>query len=154
MLSPNLILIIDQILSNQEICKYLNYNKDNPLTQPDLILPAKNLFLKKIFPYEYNPNITMEDCTQLRIYYPSGRIINKAIEDVVVVFDIIVAKTLWLVNDGKPLLRPYELLKLIYNEYQNKSISTVGVLSFRGWNYINYNDKFNGIRFFSSMWTL
>lgn len=150
-LSSNLINILLEILQHQDICKYIHYNQSNPLQQSDLSLPAVFLLKnddetkKRVFPYPFNPSITIEDQTQLRIYYPSLEFKNgQVVEDGMVLFDIICSKNLWLIDGG--LIRPYEIMKLIVNNFHDKSIDTVGKLQFKRFNHIFVNDKFDCLR--------
>jgi hypothetical protein len=153
LLSPNLVLLIDEILDNQNICKYLYYDDKNPLGQ-STIADTSGLLLTKIFPYPFSSVIT-EECTQLRLYYPDGEFdsIGK-IEQSLVLFDIICHKNLWLINDGtNSLIRPYEIMKELINLF-DQSLSTVGKLKFKRFNHLFVNDKFDCIRLMAEMMTI
>lgn len=155
LLSPNLVLILNEIIQDKEIAKYLYYNQSNPLTQPDIPLPAKNLMFKNVFPYPFDNAATVADGSQVRVYYPNGYFENREIiSDTAIVFDIIVAKSLWLVNDGSALLRPYEIMKNIVTLFSDRSVGTVGRINFNRFVHLTVNDKFDAIRLEAKMLTI
>lgn len=152
LLSPNLVLILKEVLNIQNICKLLYYNQTNPLSQPNLILPANNLMFNLVFPYPFNPDVTIQDCSQLRIYYPSGQLKNNEIVgDINLIFDIIVAKNLWLINDGDSKIRPYEIISELISYFSKNSINTVGRLHFERFNHLTVNEKFDALRLIANM---
>lgn len=155
LLSPNLVLILQEIVKYQNICKLLYYNTSTPLSSADLTLPANNLILTKIFPYPFNINVVTEDCSQIHVYVPSGDFEdNRVIENINICFDIIVAKNLWLINNnGESLIRPYEIMKELINIF-NKSVSTVGRIYFKRFIHISVNDNFDCVRLIGEMMTL
>jgi len=157
LLSPNLLLILNQIIRCQNLCKLIYYNQNNPLSQSDLTLPCNNLILTKIFPSPFNINTTLEDCVELRVYYLSGTFDSiGVVENIDIIFDIVCSKTknLWLINDGSnSLIRPYEITKELINLF-DQSLSTVGRLKFMRFNHLYVNDKFDCIRLIANMLTL
>ncbi|MDH6674432.1 hypothetical protein M2277_005124 [Paenibacillus sp. LBL] len=147
LLSPNLVQVLNQLIADKEIAKYLFYNQKNPLSQPDIALPATNLMFKNIFPYPFDLTAAVADSTQIRVYYPNGELHNREIiQDSKIVFDIVVAKSLWLVNDGAALLRPYEIMRNIVGLFSDKSVGTVGRINFSRFFHLTVNDKFDAIR--------
>lgn len=156
-ISSNLVLIMQEIVNNQTLCKYLNYNQSNPLTQANLTLPANSLIMTKVFPYPFDVKTEQIDISQLRIYYPKGDFgSNQVIENTDIWFDIVVAKSkeLWLVNDGTALIRPYEIMKNIINHFDGKSVSTVGRLKFNRFYHVSVNEKFDCVRLVAEMFTI
>jgi len=153
LLSPNLVLLIDEILTNQNICKYLYYDDKNPLGR-STIADTSGLLLTKIYPYPFSSAI-IDECTQLRIYYPDGEFDSTGvIEQSLVLFDIICHKNLWLINDGtNSLIRPYEIMKELANLFK-PSLGTVGKLKFKRFNHLFVNDKFDCIRLMAEMMTI
>lgn len=148
---------MQEIVNNQTICKYLNYNQSNPLTQVNLALPANSLIMTKVFPFPFDTKTEEVDISHLRIYYPKGDFgSNQIIENTDLLFDIVVAKSkeLWLVNDGSSLVRPYEIMKNIINHFDGKSISTVGRLKFKKFIHVSVNEKFDCVRLIAEMFTL
>lgn len=155
LLSRNLTLMLQQLLQNKEVVKYLAYNVKNPLSQPDVPLPATSLMFKNLHPYPFDSFATTEDCSQIRVYLPSGTFGTKEIvADTTIFIDIIVAKSLWLVNDGQALIRPYELMKLIVSMFSETSVGTLGQIKFNKFVHLAINERFNGIRIDAKMITL
>jgi hypothetical protein len=154
LLSDNLTIIIDELIGIQNIAKYLAYDLKNPLGQPLVKIPAKSLVLDKIYPYPFDPVVTVEDCSQLRVYYPKSDFKSDAvIGNIEVNFDIVVAKSLWLINDGlsKSSIRPFMIMKEIVEHFNRNSIKTLGQLDFEGFIHLNVNEKFGAIRLVSTM---
>lgn len=155
LLSPNLVIILNEIIKDNEIAKYLYYNQSNPLSQVDIPLPAKNLMFKNVYPYPFDNSAAATDTSQVRAYYPNGLFENREIiHDTRIVFDIIVAKSLWLVNDGSPLIRPYEIMKNIVNLFSDKSVGTLGKINFHRFVHLTVNEKFDAIRVEATMLTI
>lgn len=155
LLSPNLVMILNQIISQKEIAKYLNYSQKNPLSQPDIAMPATNLMFKSVFPFPFDNAVATTDCSQIRAYYPNGTFQSREIiADTRIVFDIIVAKSLWLVNDGTALIRPYEIMKHLIALFSDKSIGTVGRINFHRFVHLTVNDKFDALRIEATMMTI
>lgn len=155
-LSDNLILILNELVNNQTIVKYLNYSQSNPQSQPNLTLPATPLMMKNVLPYPFDPSTKTDNTSQLHIYYPRGDIKNfTVIENEEVYFDIVVEKrTGWLINDGSSSIRPYMIMKEIIRNFDGKSIGTLGKLKFKKFLHVYINERFDCIRLCSEMFTL
>lgn len=146
-MSDNLTIALNEIIKNQKLAKYLYYDVDNPLSKPDLKLPAKQLIKNKVFPYPFDPVATIDDCTELRVYYPETVFDGSgAVGYTKLNFDIVVAKSLWLVNDGKPAVRPYMILDELKKIFESESISTLSRLRFTNFIHLYVNTKFDAIR--------
>ena len=157
-MSDNLIIIIDEILKQQELCKLIHYNEKFPFEQPNLTLPANHLIRtdEKVLPYMFDEKAVLEEQSQLRVYYPEFQFVNgQVVENTLIHFDIICAKTLWLINvGGKGKIRPYEMIKYLVSHLYDRSIGTVGKLRFIGGQQLTVNEKFASIRVFADMMTL
>lgn len=154
LLSDNLVLILNEICKYQNICKLIYYDKDNPLSQADLVLPYNSLIKTRLLPYMTNPEVLTRDITQVCIYYPSCDFVNgDVIEMNKVHFDVICGKTLWLINDGEVKFRPYEIMKEIKYIF-NDSISTIGKIHFQGFRHIPVNEKFDCVRLIGDVMTI
>lgn len=152
-LSPNLVLLLDQIIQNNNLVKYLYYNVENPLAQPNLADNSVILF-NKLWPQPFDEQIATEDFSNLRVYFANIKFENNAIvSDSIVTFDIIVAKSLWLINTGTPVIRPYEIAKEVVATFRNNSVGTVGRLMFLNFQHMGVNQKFDAIRLTAKMTT-
>lgn len=160
LLSPSLVKIIDNCLSNDKLTKLLYYNVQNPLSQPSvnpsLIAPSGDS--ERILPYPFDVRFKSEERSQLHIYYPDVNFKNNEhVEQAIVWFDIVVHKRLWLfMQDGKKLVRPYEIASLIATQFDGSIPSTkltVGKLNMHGATHVVVNEEFNALRLEASMTT-
>lgn len=146
-MSDNLTVLIEEVINIQEIVKYLTYAKTNPLSQPDVALPAKSLVRSRVHPYPFDPLAKLEDVSELRIYYPEGEFDGSgAVANTFLYFDIVVAKSLWLVNDGKAAIRPYMIMKHLVEHFRGRSIKTLGRVDVTNFVHLHVNEKFDAIR--------
>lgn len=154
LLSPNLVLILQQILSNQNICKYLVYNDINPLANPNITNP-QGMLMKYVYPTPFDPNSTQNaDTSSIRVFYLHGDLKKEypVGENLKLLFDIVVAKTHWLINDGKTSkVRPLEIMSELVNTLDNKVIGTVGKLHFLNFGYMAVNNQFDAYRLVADM---
>ncbi|WJJ55271.1 hypothetical protein QB910_000027 [Dabrowskivirus KKP3916] len=155
LLSPNLVLILTTLLQNQNICKYLLYNTQNPLAEND-IQDTTSLMLKYVFPTPFDPEIVNDDTSTLRVFFLRGDFTKEYPIGVQtkVFFDIVVNKQNWLINDGTPKIRPYEIMSEIVNMLDNQSVGTLGKLHFQNFAHMAINLNFDGIRLTADMNTL
>jgi len=151
-LSENIILILQQIMNQQDLCKLIYYNDKNPLSQLDLDLPASGLLLTKIFPYPADDEVVIEEGTQLRVWVPGGVFKGADISINDIYLDIVITKNLFLINDGKPQLRPYMIMKELIKAFDGISIDTVGRLNFnRFFHLITIGSNYNTFRIRAEM---
>jgi len=146
--------MLKEVTKNQDLCKLIYYNEDSPLDEIDIANP-NTLLLTSLFPYPFNPKATIEDCVQLRIWIPEAKFKNRVIENIDILFDIVMFKDLFLIYiDGDPKLRAYEIMAEITNIFNDKSIETIGMLHFDGFMHITVNDKFDCFRLPAKMMNL
>ena len=152
LLSDNLILIIKEIMKNEKLCKLIDNNNNTPLSN---INPTTNLLNVKIFPYSFDPEAVIEKQTQLRVFYPSGRIKNRVIEDTDICFDIVIHKDLHLIGiDNRSCLRELEIMSELLNTFEDKSISTLGIIKFTNFVSLNINREFDCFRVLGKIMTI
>lgn len=150
LMSPNLILLLQEILKNQNLCKLINYNVSNPYIQPNI--NGNSLMLSKVYPFPFSTTVETTEGTQLRVYYQDANFkTNQTISDSTIYFDIICSKSqsIWLINDGSPKIRPYEIMSHLVDHFSEKEIPKIGKLNFRRFIHVNVNDKFDCIRIFA-----
>lgn len=150
LMSDNLILLINELIKIQNLAKYLNYNQENPLSQPDMKLPASSLVMKKIHPYPFDPVTQEEDATEIRVYYPEGAFDTGSMKTFLH-FDIVCAKNYWLLSDEKSGIRPYMIMHEILKHFDGVSVGTLGRIDFTNFAHLHINEKFDAIRLESSV---
>lgn len=153
LLSPNLNIVLSELLKNQKICKLVKHI-NNPYNQPDIVNTQSELLFKRIFPFPFDPNATTEKGTQIRVYYGNINLKNNVIEQSNIHIDIICSKSedVWLVK-GHGQTRPYEIVSEILT-YFNRSIDTLGKLKFHRVVPFYVNSEFDGIRIIAEMMTI
>jgi len=159
-LSKNVIDIMMVLKENQGLAELLANNTDNPfdsklppIDKNKLINPKSDMC--KIFPFPFDPEATIEDASFLRVYYNQGEFNeNETIQEISLHIDIIVAKSLWLINDGRrSLIRPYEIMDRVIDMVGKRSISPIRV-KFDGWQHLAVNTKFDAIRLYSDYFSV
>lgn len=148
-LSSNIIDIIDGALSNQQLVNYIGHNGNDPSLQtinPSLIAPKGSE--ERIFPYPFDTSYEGEVKSQLHIYYPQFKLKNNGnANQVALIFDIVVHKSLWLVTDnGEKLIRPYQIAKCIVDSFADKRIGKLGKIHFVDGSHTIINSDFEGLR--------
>lgn len=148
-LSSNIVVAIDQVLKNQNLVNYIGWNGNDPSLQsvvPSSIAPkATN---ERIFPYPFDTSYKEDVRTQLHIYYPSLVFQNNGkASQVVMLFDIVVHKSIWLLTDnGKKVIRPYQIAKYIVDTFKDKRIDGLGEIHFLQGSHTVINEQFEGFR--------
>lgn len=154
LLSKNLVTIINTLLTDPILCKLIAYNDTDPLAQPNVADPTKSLMFNRVMPYPFDTKIQLDDTIQLRVYYLGGEFTdNHVVDDSRVTFDIVVAKSLWLMNSGQSAIRPYEIMERIISNFYKKSIDTVGVIHFKSFRHISFTSQFDCIQLIADMTT-
>lgn len=160
-LSKNVVDVIATLAKNDGLVKLLVHNVDNPF---DSNLPAIDKSkianpksdLCRIYPYPFDPDAQIEDSSFIRVYYNQGEFNeNEVIQDMDLFIDIIVAKSLWLINDGnKSMIRPYEIMDRVVDLVGKRSLNNTIKLKFDGWQHLAVNTKFDAIRLYSKYWNI
>lgn len=157
LLSPNLIILLEEILKNQNICKLLTYNSENPFIEPN-ITNTSDLMFNKIFPFPFGLTTNTEEGVQLRVYYYNTILKHgEVIEDTKIFFDIVYSKTqkTILINDGTPKIRPLEIASELVSFLGNRAIDTAGKIHFEGIQQnMHVNEKFDCLRVIGNMMTI
>lgn len=148
-MSSNIIDIIDEILNNKKLVNYIGYNADNPSlqnVQPKTIAPSG--VNEKIFPYPFDDTFTGDVRTQIHIYYPNIDILNNGnVAKTALNFDIVVNKKIWLLKDnGKKIIRPYQIAKYLYESFHGKKVGGLGTIHFLNGSHTMINSEFEGLR--------
>jgi hypothetical protein len=111
---------------------------------------------ERILPYPFDVKFKDEERSQLHIYYPDLQFVNNSnVEEVIVWFDIVAHKRLWLFSqNNKKLVRPYEIASQIPRLFDGtipNTKSTVGNLHFKAMGHVAVNEQFDGVRLEAKM---
>jgi hypothetical protein len=155
-LSKNVVTIMDELAKNDGLARLLVNDVSNPFSESLPTIDKSKLANQKselcrIHPFPFDPEAQTEDSSFLRVYYPNGEFNkNEVIAETQINIDIIIAKSLWLIDDGqRKLIRPYEIMSRVTDMIGKRSIGTAIRLEFKGWNHLAVNTKFDAIRLYS-----
>lgn len=167
LLSQNLISIINRILYNEKkddlkerqvIAQLLNYSVNKPYSEPILTTKqqAQSLFMKSVFPYSTD-TYTGEAKSEIRVYYPDIEFDSTVMEDTMVVFDIVVHESLYLMRNelNKSVIRPLEIAKHLIDFFDKQSFDdTIGTLKFERILSLNFDNGYQATRLIAKMMTI
>jgi hypothetical protein len=143
-LNENINSIISLMLENQKLCKLIEYNTNNPFSEPDI--DPSTLLLKKVFPLPKFPEVTTEMGTYLNIYFDNFTLSrNVGLKEGLIVFDIISHLDLWVLKDTG-MIRPLSILHEIDETFNNKRVVGVKKLLFYQGKYMYVNEKYAGYK--------
>lgn len=143
-------IILGEVAKNENLRKLIYYSDNNPLELSDVHVDS--LFFKHLFPYPFDPSTIIDDCTQLRVWAPECTFKHRVIEDIDILFDVIISRNLNIIYvDGSPKLRAVEIMSEIIEIFNEKSIETIGMLRFTGFTHMTVNEKFDCYRLFTEM---
>lgn len=153
-MSKNIIAVMMELSKNEGLARLLANNESNPFNTPvedktRLINP--NDTNAKIFPYPFDPEATVEDGSFIRVYYNDGDFDSiEVIAESQLHIDVIVAKSLWLINDGeRSMIRPYEIMSRVLDMVGKRSLNSTIKLQFKGYQHLYINPKFDAIRLYA-----
>lgn len=140
--------IISMILQNQELCKMIYYDVEEPLSQPDFTTSV--LPYSQIFPLPKTPDAKIEKSTILNVYFEKAKHWkdNLGFKQEYLIIDIICHLDKWNMGNGE--LRPYSIsqkLDEMLNDKYIENVSTNRVL-FDGWDIMKYSDYHYGYRMY------
>lgn len=152
-MSQSIVDIITKISKNKGIAMLLINNTDNPYSQSISDNDMSNLTKihsdnSKIYPFPFNPEAETKDGSFIRVYYNYGELdSSETIADLDLHIDIVVAKQLWLINDGtKSYIRPYEIMGRVIDLIGRRSSrDTIGI-EINGFQHLSVNNSFDAIR--------
>ena len=132
LMSKNTLILIDEMLRNQRLVKLIDQN-----TLKDGMVNSGALVGRKIFPSPFTGVVPQKQETNLRVFFPSGTLNNRVVLDTKVVFQVVLHKDLWLLNDldGSRIIRPYAVMDEIIKVFQDRTVGTLGVLHFEDYSY-------------------
>lgn len=130
------------LISSQNLCKYLYYNEDDPLSQPTIddisILLFNNLYITPVV-----PTITDVAKSLITIVLDDFRLENIVLKNSKIVFNVLIHLDLWTMS-GTGKLRPYSIMSEIDKLFNNQNLLGIGNLEFVNAKWIAANEKWHG----------
>ena len=148
-------ILIDECLKNKDLIKLINYNEKNPLNQPNVTSPS-SLVMKKIYPSPATLEVPEEQEVNLRIFFSNGILQNDEVLNSRLVFQVVLHNNLWNIarKDGQKAVRAYDIMSRVVDTFEGKTIKTVGVIHFDGYNWQNINKDYSLYNLEATMTTI
>lgn len=156
LLSRNTMLLIDEIIKNNRLMKLIDNNDNTPINHPNVEDPSR-LIMDKIIPAPVTTEVPAVQEVNLRVFFPGGNIKNRVVLDSDIIFQVVMHKDLWAIGDkdeGRKLLRPYEIMTEIVKTFEDKSIGTLGVIKFKNFRYFQLDKDYGFYNLEAQMVTL
>lgn len=131
----DLSLISERILKDDDLCKILYFDNDNPFAETITTEIKKDLFEKNYISIIPNIYATTYEKSGIIISFDNfmAGIDNPNYMSAIILFDILVPLRNWKIKskDGKhTTLRPYEIAHLIHQEMNGASLTGIGKTNF------------------------
>lgn len=140
-LNDNLFKVLSAITDNNDLCKLIHYNTDDPLNQPNI--DGNSLLFKKIFPYNFNVEILSEASSILNVSFTSfesGRN-NIAYKNGIITFTVLCHHELHKMNEG---LRPFFIAHEIDKLFNDQRVIGIGTMQFDRYREIWASKDYSG----------
>jgi len=143
-LNLNIDTVLMKLLSSQDLCKYLFYDEDDPMSQPN-IEDTSILLFDRIYPTPVSPTITDSAKSLITIIQDDFSLAqtNTAFKTSKIIFNILCHIELWRMP-GTGKLRPYSILSEIDKLFNQQRVLGIGKLSFSNGRWIGVNDRWQG----------
>lgn len=134
--------MLSQVISSQDLCKLIEYDTYNPLSESD-IADTSALLFNKIFPFPKIPDTQEEANTSLCVWFDnfSTDKRNTMIKEGMLTFLLIVHNDLWKISGG---LRHFSIMHELDQLFVGKRIVGIKELQFANGRYVRFNDKYSG----------
>lgn len=160
-MSKNIVNVMNELAKNQGLAMLLVNDYSDPFNAKYPAIDSRKLITpnastSKIFPYPFDPEATTLDGSFIRVYYNEGEFnSNEVIAESQLNIDIIVSKSLWLINDdNRSLIRPYEIMGRVMDTIGLRSNPNTIRLNFNGYQHLYVNTKFDCIRLYSDYFSV
>ena len=143
-LNENVNKIMYKLIESQDLCKYLYYDTNSPLTEADIDDTSKLLF-DRIFPI---PKINVTADTQksyLVVRFDNFKLAGVKFKEALIKFDIICHIDLWQM-EGTGMLRPYSIANEIDAIFNEQRILGMGRTEFDRADFMAINEFYSGYR--------
>jgi len=142
-LNNSIMVALQLLLADQDLCKLLYYAEPNPLSQPN-IPDTDILLMRNIFPLPKEPDSDKDQNTILCVYfYESQPYHNSGFRKVWICFDIICHLNAWMIDGG---IRPYAISNKIDALFNNHIVPelSINAMYFEDWVNRKYSHYFYG----------
>lgn len=178
-MSKNIVDVMFELSKNAGLAMLLVNDFSDPFSKLHKPIDGRTLIkpdasTSKIFPYPFDPEATTLDGSFIRVYYNEGEFnSNEVIAESQLNIDIIVSKSLWLINDSnqeltlpdgtkytilpentRSLIRPYEIMGRVIDIVGRRSNNKTIRLNFDGYQHLYVNTKFDCIRLYSNYFSV
>lgn len=133
--------ILQRIVSDQELCKAVQYNDKNFLDKAD-IDDTTTLIYDRIFPYKFIPDTNTEEKTFITLSVGRFQYVNNSFKEGLIIISIFTHRDLFRTDYSKT--RVDFILNKIDSLLNYKSGIGLGKLEFDMLDEIAVNDKFQG----------
>ncbi|MNH66533.1 hypothetical protein D3C73_185660 [compost metagenome] len=136
--------ILLSIIDNQNLCKLIHYDSNDPFSEKD-IEDTSELLFERIFPFPKIPGVETKALTYLNVYMDNFLIpsANNGVKEALIIFNVITHNDLWRM-EGTGMLRPYSILHEIDEMFNKERVIGIKKLKFNRGKYIYLNNQFGG----------
>ena len=144
-LNTNIMYVIEQLYTSQNLLKLITYDDDSPLSisKSDIIKPSSLLF-DRIYPLPKIPDAQTQQKTIVTVIFSHAKLdSNIKFKKYKLIFNIISHIDIWKISEG---LRPYliaEEIDNIFNELRGTQLS-IGKVLFSDFVNVNYSNYYYG----------
>jgi hypothetical protein len=155
-ISSDLVVFIGKLLSEEEIIFLVGNDHIRPFEQAKKSVGSLAPFGsdQRLYPYPFNVDYNEGMRSQIHLYFPTMDFnSNDIVEDIIIWFDIVVHKELWLIEkqntEGRyeKLIRPYEIAQSISEIVKRVDVGDrdlkVDLVSF---DHLGVNENYQAIR--------
>lgn len=143
--------VLNKILGNQNLCKYLYYDSDEPLSESDIadtsILSDKNNTDRRIYTIPFNPDTHSSQRTTIHILIGESDSTNSTFyKNISIKFIILSYNELWELYDagGAVILRPNAIIDELHTLFNREKSIGLGNTNFSSIKPIYMNEYVSG----------
>ena len=143
-LNQNIMTVLLKMIDNQNLCKLLNYNSYDPLSEANIIDTSALLF-DKIYPFPFTPDVDSIANTQINVFLDSFQLgkDNPAFKNNQLTFIVLCHSSLWRI-DG--MLRPFAIMEEIDALFNSTNGIGLGKMKFTSGNLTWANANYSGYK--------
>jgi hypothetical protein len=141
-LNNNLMVVLNKLITNQNLCKLLYYTSTDPLSEAN-ISDTRTLIKKNIIPKPFIQGVIETPCSFLTVYFDNFTFANRSYSDGRIIFEAIVHESLWDIKGG---IRPYSILDEIELLFDNQKVIGIGKTQIDSIRQLWVNDSYKGYR--------